>query len=115
MMEALDEPGYNHPYHASPRSAGYWGALELTPGSGVRIMLTARVFIDHQDTKALLGLWPTQSNRFDNRPANGVFFEDAEEGPPPGYFFSGTAIVGTGEQSTGDILALRMTFMMWQS
>jgi hypothetical protein len=46
---------------------------EVTPSSGLRILIPARVLIDHAETKALLGLWPTESDPFTNRPQNGVF------------------------------------------
>jgi hypothetical protein len=70
---------------------------EVTPSSGLRILITARVLIDHLDTNALLGLWPTDSDPFTTGPDYGVFFacDDHE--------FIGTAITAS-IQSTGTLL-----------
>jgi hypothetical protein len=57
--------------------------------------------IDHADTNALLGLWPTQTNPFVTRPDDGVFFRDAA-----GHTFIGQAIAGGSTQSTATLLTL---------
>jgi hypothetical protein len=69
---------------------------EVTPSSALRILIAARVMIDHIETNALLGLWPAESNPFANPPDYGVFFECDE------HEFIGK-VIGASESSTGTL------------